>query len=333
MRPVANQNLVPQSSLESRPFDRQRFSGIAFAVFCSLVCIVAAQLGCGSANRDTNSGSGPIRAVCTTGMVADMVRRIGGERVAVDQIMGEGIDPHLFKATPEVIHRLSDADVVFYSGLHLEGRMTEVFERMADRKPTVELAAVLAHGKLIDVGGGAHDPHIWFDVGLWSGTAEAVRKFLVEFDPPHAAEYESRAAAYVKELISLDGECRARLASVPKELRVLITAHDAFHYFGRAYDVEVQAVQGVSTESEAGVQEINRLVEFISTRKIKAVFVEASVSEKNIQALVEGCKARGHDIRIGGELFSDSMGAAGTKEGTYEGMVRHNVETIVRALQ
>lgn len=262
-----------------------------------------------------------------------MVRRIGGDRVTVDQLMGEGIDPHLFKATPDVIHRLSGADVVFYSGLHLEGRMTEVFEHMAQRKPTVELAAVLPHEKLIDVGGDAHDPHIWFDVSLWSGTAEAVRKFLVKFDPPHAAEYESRAAAYLKELTTLDGECRTRLAAVPKEQRVLVTAHDAFHYFGRAYDVEVQAVQGVSTETEAGVQEINRLVDFLSTRKIKAVFVEASVSEKNIQALVEGCKARGHEVRIGGELFSDSMGAPNTKEGTYEGMVRHNVEIIVRALQ
>lgn len=281
----------------------------------------------------TYSGKGPIRAVCTTGMVADMVRRIGGDRVAVDQIMGEGIDPHLFKATPDVIHRLSSSDVVFYSGLHLEGRMTEVFERMAERKPTVELAAVLSRDNLIEVGGDSYDPHIWFDVGLWSGTAEAVRKFLITFDPPHASEYESRADAYVKELLALDGECRTRLATVPKQQRVLVTAHDAFHYFGRAYEVEVQAVQGVSTESEAGVQEINGLVEFLSTRKIKAVFVEASVSEKNIQALVEGCKARGHDVRIGGELYSDSMGAPGSPAETYEGMVRHNVETIVRALQ
>lgn len=311
-------------------------------VVLAAVCVCFGLIGCGDSSdgpahgqraESSYAGAGPIRAVCTTGMVADMVRRIGGDRVAVDQIMGEGIDPHLFKATPDVIHRLSNADVVFYSGLHLEGRMTEVFEHMSDRKPTVELAAVLPHDKLIDVGGGAHDPHIWFDVGLWSGTAESVRKFLVAFDATHAAEYETRAAAYVKELAALDAECRSRLAAIPKEQRVLVTAHDAFHYFGRAYDVEVRAVQGVSTESEAGVQEINGLVEFLSTRKIKAVFVEASVSEKNIQALVEGCKSRGHDVRIGGELFSDSMGARGTQEGTYEGMVRHNVETIVRALQ
>lgn len=299
-------------------------------------------IGCGAPNTASSSGgstgprysgSGPIRAVCTTGMVADMVRHVGGDRVAVDQLMGEGIDPHLFKATPDVIRRLSEADVVFYSGLHLEGRMTEVFERMAERKPTVELAAVLPHDKLISAGGDAHDPHIWFDVGLWSGTAEAVRKFLVEFDPPHAAEYDARAAAYVKELAELDAACRTKLATIPTAQRVLVTAHDAFHYFGRAYGVEVQAVQGVSTESEAGVQEINRLVDFLSSRKIKAVFVEASVSERNIKALIEGCTSRGHAVTIGGELYSDSMGPVGTEAGTYVGMVRHNVDLIVRALQ
>jgi manganese/zinc/iron transport system substrate-binding protein len=283
--------------------------------------------------RAVHAGSGPIRAVCTTGMVADVVRQIGGDRVAVDQIMGEGIDPHLFKATPDVIRRLSEADVVFYSGLHLEGRMVEIFERMADRKPTVAVTSTIPVERLLDVGGGSHDPHVWFDVALWSRTTEAVQNFLVEFDPAHRAEYETRAADYRKQLAALDDEVRNKLQTIPKATRVLVTAHDAFHYFGRAYDVEVRAIQGISTDTEAGVKEINQLVSFIVANKIKAVFVEASVSERNIAALAEGCRAQGHDVRIGGQLYSDSMGAAGTEAGTYVGMVRHNVQLIVDALK
>jgi manganese/zinc/iron transport system substrate-binding protein len=297
-----------------------------------LALSAAVFVGCTPSSEGLTSGSGPLRAVCTTGMVADMVTRIGGDRVTVDQLMGEGVDPHLFKATPDVIQRLTKADVVFYSGLHLEGRMTEVFEEMTDRAPTVALATEIPADRLIDVGG-AHDPHVWFDVALWSRTAEAVRKFFAKVDPAHAEEYERRAKEYQQELAALDAECRRRLSAIPESARVLVTAHDAFHYFGRTYGVEVKAIQGVSTETEAGVKEINDLVSFIVERKIKAVFVESSVSERNIAALVEGCKAKGHDVRIGGELFSDSMGKPGTEEGTYPGMVRHNVELIVNALQ
>jgi len=279
------------------------------------------------------AGKHPIKAVCTTGMVADMVRQIGGEHLAVDQIMGEGIDPHLFKATPDVIARIHHADVVFFSGLHLEGRLNELFVDRIDGKPTVPLTSSIPEARLIGDGGGGHDPHVWFDVALWSETAEAVRKFLVAFDPPHAADYEARAKAYRAELASLDTYCREQIAATPPTARALVTAHDAFHYFGRAYGIEVKAIQGVSTETEAGVREINQLNEFIVQRKIKAVFIETSVNPGGIEALVEGCKQRGHEVRIGGELYSDSMGKAGTPEGTYPGMVRHNVDTIVKALR
>jgi manganese/zinc/iron transport system substrate-binding protein len=320
------------------PADRIRSHGPAVSL---AIIALAAIFGCNHSNDAKGTagpitpfaGKHPIKAVCTTGMVADMVRRIGGEHVAVDQIMGEGIDPHLFKATPDVIARIHHADAVFYSGLHLEGRMVELFEDRTDGKPTLALTSVLPESRLIGAGEGAHDPHVWFDVALWSETAEAVRKFLSEFDPPHAAEYESRAKAYRAELATLDAYCREQLATIPPSARALVTAHDAFHYFGRAYGIEVKAIQGVSTETEAGVREINQLNDFIVERKIKAVFVETSVSERNIAALVEGCKERGHEVRIGGELFSDSMGAAGTPEGTYPGMVRHNVDTIVKALR
>jgi len=327
-------------------FDRSERGQFSTPVIAAYFLIVGASLlagcdlstgrsGADSANAAIQpyAGPGPIRAVCTTGMVADMVRRIGGDRVAVDQLMGEGIDPHLFKATPDVIRSLSQADVVFYSGLHLEGRMTEVFEQMTARTPTVALASTIPADKLIGTGGDAHDPHVWFDVALWSETSKAVRNFLVEFDAPYAAEYDRRAAEYQAELTALDVECRLKLQGIPKALRVLVTAHDAFHYFGRAYDVDVRAIQGVSTETEAGVREINELVSFIAERKLKAVFIEASVSERNITALLEGCKARGHEVRIGGELFSDSMGKPGTATGTYPGMVRHNVDVIVKAMQ
>lgn len=304
------------------------------------VCLFlgAATGGCGPAASDDAPprkfvGLSPLHAVCTTGMVADMVGRIGGRWVQVDRIMGEGIDPHLFKATPDVIARLHSADVVFYSGLHLEGRMTEVLEGLARRKPAIALTSTIPPDKLIQVGDGAHDPHVWFDVALWSETSEAVRRFLVEFDPPHRADYEAQAAAYRAELAALDAECRRRLQALPEAHRVLVTAHDAFHYFGRAYGVEVRAVQGVSTETEAGVREINDLVAFIAQRRIKAVFIEKSVNERNIRALVEGCRGRGHEVRIGGELYSDSMGPPKTPEGTYVGMVRANVDAVVRALQ
>lgn len=307
---------------------------VGLVVGCDKTAAPADGHGDGTATRAARyQGTGPIRAVCTTGMVADLVRHVGGDRVVVDQIMGAGVDPHLFKATPDIVRRLSGADAVFYSGLHLEGRMTELFERMADRKPTVAVTSTVPQERLLAFGNDAHDPHVWFDVALWSTTIDAVRNFLVEFDPPHRAEYEARAVAYRDELLSLDRACREKLQAIPSAARVLVTAHDAFHYFGRAYDVEVRAIQGVSTETEAGVKEINDLVAFIAMRKIKAVFVEASVSERNVAALVEGCRAAGHDVRIGGELFSDSMGEPGSEAGKYVGMVRHNVDLIFQSLR
>lgn len=285
------------------------------------------------AARSAYQGAGPIKAVCTTGMVADIVRKVGGKWVAVEQMMGEGIDPHLFKATPGVISSLTTADAIFYSGLHLEGRMTDVFENMAKRRPVVAITSSIPADKLISLGSDTFDPHVWFDVGLWSNTIESVRKFLGEFDSAHRADYDASAAAYFAELKTLDDECRKSLAVIPKEHRVLITAHDAFHYFGRAYDVEVKAIQGVSTDTEAGLREINALVDFIVSHKIKAVFIETSVSDRNVQNLVEGCRSKNHEVRIGGELFSDSMGKQDTPEGTYPGMVRHNVGVITGALK
>lgn len=266
-------------------------------------------------------------------MVADLVEHVGGEHVAVTALMGEGVDPHLYKASTGDVSRLSHAEIIFYSGLHLEGRMGEVFERLTQKKPVYAVTDELDRDRLLRVGERQFDPHVWFDVGLWSDTLAVVERALAEVDPEHADDYRRNARMYRDELGKLDGWCREQMESIDESRRVLVTAHDAFHYFGRAYDIEVRAIQGISTQSEAAVSTINDLVGLISEKKIKAVFVESSVSERNVQALVEGCHARGHAVEIGGQLFSDAMGRPGTPEGTYAGMVRHNVETITRALK
>ena len=279
------------------------------------------------------SGDYPIQAVATTGMVADLVEHVGGEHVSVTQLMGEGIDPHLYKASPGDVAQLNRADMVFYSGLHLEGKMGDVLARMGRKKPAVAVAEGIDKGRLLEVAEDLYDPHVWFDVALWSETLAAVETALAGFDPAHAADYRRQAEAYRAELAELDEECKRRIAEIPADHRVLVTAHDAFHYFGRAYGVEVKAIQGISTQAEAGIKKINELVDFIAARGIKAVFVETSVNERNIEALVEGCRAQGHAVKVGGQLFSDAMGKPGTPEGTYVGMVRHNVEAIVKALE
>jgi len=279
------------------------------------------------------SGEYPISATATTGMVADLVARVGGKHVAVTQLMGAGIDPHLYKASTGDMAKLNRAAAIFYSGLHLEGKMGDTLARLAPKKPTVAVAESISPKRLLAVAADRFDPHVWFDVVLWSEALTVVETTLAEFDPVHADDYQAAAANYRHELTQLDQHCRSELATIPSERRVLVTAHDAFHYFGRAYDLEVKAIQGVSTQSEAGLKEINELVAFIASRGIKAVFVESSVSERNVLALVEGCRARGHQVIVGGELFSDAMGKPGTPEGTYVGMVRHNVDLIVKALK
>lgn len=307
----------------------------------SLAAALLLALGLSACDRKPASaptGSAPpLRVVCTTGMIADAARAIGGDHAQVVALMGEGVDPHLYKPTPGDIRELSDAQVIFYNGLLLEGRMVDVLVKMAapPKRFTVAVTEHIDHGRLRepeDFGGHA-DPHVWFDVSLWARAAERIRDAYIEADPAHRDAYTANAASYLDQLAELHAWCHAQIATIPKDRRVLITAHDAFGYFGAAYDIEVLAIQGVSTDSEASVKQINQLVDTIVSRKINAVFIESSVSPKTIEALVEGCRGRGHTVKIGGELFSDAMGAAGTPEGTYVGMVRHNVQTIVSALK
>ncbi len=276
----------------------------------------------------------PIRVVATTGMVADAVAHVGGERVEVEALMGPGIDPHLYKASEGDLRRLEHADVIFYSGLHLEAKMADVLERIGAQRHTRAVAEAIPERDLLSPAQfkGQHDPHVWFDVRLWMHAVEEARDTLVELDPRSAALYRANAAAYLGELEELDEYVREQAARVPAERRVLITAHDAFGYFGKAYGFDVRGLQGISTASEAGAGDVHGLAEFIAERRIPALFVESSVSPRTINAVREAVRSRGFDVDVGGSLFSDAMGDEGTPEGSYVGMVRHNVDTIVAGL-
>lgn len=275
-----------------------------------------------------------IRIVTTVGMVTDVVEQVGGERVDVVGLMGPGIDPHLYKASEGDVIKLAAADLVFYSGLHLEAKVAEVFERMGDRVHTVAVTDYIDRSLLESPPEfeGSYDPHVWFDVKLWSKTVEKIRDTLAEVDPGSAGLYRDNAARYLGELEELHQYVRAQAERIPPEKRVLITAHDAFNYFGRAYGFEVRGLQGISTATEAGTADVQSLARFIAEREIPAIFVESSVPLRNIEAVQAAVRARGWDVKVGGELFSDAMGTPGTPEGTYVGMVRHNIDTIVGAL-
>lgn len=304
----------------------------------ALTAAVLALAGCGkqTAGRvDPNLGNREIRVVTTTGMVTDVVEHVGSDRVDVEGLMGPGVDPHLYKATEGDVIRLADADVVFYNGLHLEAKLSEVFERMGGRVRTVAVTDAMPRERLIASAafGASYDPHVWFDVGLWMDSVREVRDALTALDPSHAASYRTNAARYLADLADLDRYVRRRAGEVPRERRVIITAHDAFNYFGRAYGFEVRGLQGISTVTEAGTGDIQDLADFIVERRIPSIFVESSVSPRTIQAVEEAVRARGWDVGIGGSLFSDAMGDPGSPEGTYVGMVRHNVDTIVNGLK
>lgn len=294
--------------------------------------ILLALTSCGS---EKESDSQKLNVVTTTGMIADVVKNVGGDSLQVTALMGPGVDPHLYKATQGDLGRLQQADIIFYNGLHLEGKMGEVFEKLERIKNVVPVSQSIDSTYLLDspIYQGTYDPHIWFDVSLWLQTIDVVTEELIKQSPEHEKYFLKNADRYRLELEALHEWCVTEIEKIPAEKRILITAHDAFSYFGRAYGIEVRGLQGISTLSEFGLKDRVDLINFIVDRKIKAVFVETSVSQKNINAIVEGCKQKGHDVVIGGSLFSDAMGATGTPEGTYQGMVRANVKTIVESLR
>jgi manganese/zinc/iron transport system substrate-binding protein len=295
-----------------------------------LFCVGVALVGCG----ESHEASGPRQVVCTVAMVADVVKEVAGDKAAVTSLMGTGVDPHSYRPDRDDIVRLQRADVVFYSGLLLEGKMTDALASLGEGKPVFAVTDAIPRERLLspEDGHGTYDPHVWMDASLWALTAKKIASDLAAVDPPNAAYYAANAEAYAAKCQQLYEYGQKSLATVPAGQRLLVTSHDAFNYFGRAYGIEVTGVQGISTESEANVKSINALVDLIVARKVKAVFVESSVSQKNVQAIIEGARARGHAVAVGGELFSDAMGAANTYEGTYLGMIDHNVTLVTRAL-
>ncbi|MFB2121001.1 metal ABC transporter solute-binding protein, Zn/Mn family [Parapedobacter sp. 2B3] len=297
--------------------------------FCSVISLLICCLSCQQPVRE-RTGSGKPYILATTGMVADMVQHIAGDSAIVEALMRPGVDPHLYKASQGDLRKILDADYLFYNGLHLEGKLASILEKQARVKPVLAVGDGL--NGLIKINETTYDPHIWFDVSLWkAATANAVQQ-LVALDSTNAVYYQENARRYMEALDSLDTWVQTRINTIPPAKRVLITAHDAFSYFGRAYGLEVRGLQGISTMSEFGLRDVSQLVDYIVARGIPAVFVESSVSDRSLKAALTGVRQRGGTVRIGGNLFSDAMGTEGTVEGTYIGMVKYNVNTIVDAL-
>ena len=313
---------------------------VQMLMIAGLLAAAIASAGCDRSGGGSASGDGKIRVVATTTMIGDLVSRIGRDRITLKVIMGAGVDPHTFKPSPSDFAELAGARLIFYNGLHLEGKMVETFENKLKDKSIAVTRGLSEKEDLLpwqEGEGGAHDPHVWFNVQHWMKAAGAVRDGLIQFDPAGESAYKQRAEEVIASLQALDVEVKQKIASIPKERRVLITSHDAYSYFGKAYDIDVRGLQGISTETEAGIQAINGAVDFILSHKIPALFVESSVSPKTIERVRDDCRAKGFDVKIGGELFSDAMGHPGQHEGyaveTYEGMVRYNIDTIVAALK
>ena len=280
--------------------------------------------------------NGKLKVVTTTTMIPDLVKNIGGDHIVVNGLMGAGVDPHLYKASEGDVTKLYNADIIFYNGLHLEGKLVEVFEKMEQQDKTqIGLAEYLDPSGLIgsDYFASNYDPHVWFNIQYFRQFAEKIAEILAEKDPENAESYRENLKTYNEKLTALEAEIREVIETLPAEQRILVTAHDAFNYFGQAYNFEVVGLQGLSTATEAGVQDVQRLSEFIMTNKVKAIFVESSVPRRTIEALQQAVKSKGFEVEIGGSLYSDALGNPGTEEGTYLGMFRYNVNTIVNALK
>ncbi|MEM6365784.1 MAG: zinc ABC transporter substrate-binding protein [Planctomycetota bacterium] len=279
------------------------------------------------------TSNGQINVVATTVMVGDLVSAIGGNHVNVTVLLGPGVDPHLHKTTRDDVARIMSADAVFYSGLHLEGKMTDAFDQVGKQKPVVAVAETLEPSKLLgDEATDSADPHVWFDARLWMQTIDTVAETLAQLRPEAKPEFEQLGRRYANELLTIAEYGNNVLSTIPQSQRLLITSHDAFGYLGRTYDIEVLGVQGISTDSEAGLKRVNELVDLIVERQVPAVFIESSVSEKGVRALIDGAHSRGHNVVIGGELFSDAAGQSDTYEGTHIGMLDHNFTVIANAL-
>jgi manganese/zinc/iron transport system substrate-binding protein len=303
---------------------------------CLALPLALAACGAGGGAGETGGRrEGPLRVVTTTGIIADTAARIAGEHARIEALMGPGVDPHLYKASESDVRRLAEADLVLYNGLHLEGKMGDILTKMARSRPVIAVTEEIPQELLREPPefAGQYDPHVWFDVSMWARTLDPIARELSALAPEHAGELQANAAAYKRELEALDAWVKQRIAALPERQRVLVTAHDAFGYFGRRYGVEVVGLQGISTLAEAGTNDVDRVVGIVVDRGVKAIFVEASVPRRSIEAVQAAVRSRGGQVEIGGQLYSDSLGAAGSPAGTYAGMVRANVDTLVNALR
>ncbi len=305
---------------------------LAILCFTALSLLLLPLAGCGQAGSATTDGRYTVTA--TTGMIGDAARAVAGEHANVQDLMGSGIDPHVYTPRRSDVAKLNNSDIVLYNGLHLEGRMADLLGRLSARVPTHPVAEIVwqEHLSEADRAEMGEDPHLWMDPMLWAEVGTVIAGILSEFDPDNAEDYQANARTWRTELEELDAYARQVLDTIPEDRRHLITAHDAFGYMSRSYGIDVHGIQGISSSSEAGLQDLNRLVDFIVEREIPAVFIESTIPDRNVRALIEGARSRGHEVVIGGELYSDAMGPSGTYEGTYIGMIDHNVSTIAAAL-
>jgi manganese/zinc/iron transport system substrate-binding protein len=297
--------------------------------------LVALLTACGSestTSSERNTNGDTLKVVTTTGQITDIVQQVGGDKISVTGLMGPGVDPHLYQASEGNVESLVEADLVFYNGLFLEAQMENIFEQMGDK--AVAVSKNVDRSRLLDWAAyeNAYDPHIWFDVTIWMDAVKTIENTLAERDPTNAQYYQDNATKYLAELEELHQYVQSQAQKLPEDQRILITAHDAFEYFSRAYGFEVKGLQGISTASEAGTADIQDLADFIVERQIKAIFIESSVPRRNVEAVQAAVQAKGFEVEIGGELFSDSIGSPGTPEGSYIGAVRHTVDTIVGVL-
>lgn len=276
-----------------------------------------------------------LQVLTTTNILADLVSEIGGEHIELENLMGPGVDPHLYKASEGDVLKIYNADIIFYSGLHLEGKLTDVFKKLQHKRKMISLGDLLPKENLITSSnfGGNYDPHVWFDVQYIKHFCDFITEELSIADPENSESFEINNKNYQKRLDRLQNELDELVQLLPREKRILVTAHDAFGYFGKAFDFTVVGLQGISTATEAGVKDVRVLTNYIVENDVKAIFIENSVPRRMIEALLAAVKARGKQISIGGELYSDTLGTAGTPEGTYIGMYKHNVTSIINALK
>ncbi|MFD1886589.1 metal ABC transporter solute-binding protein, Zn/Mn family [Paenibacillus wenxiniae] len=307
----------------------------SYAVISSILLIVLILSGCSGERAAGESSDERLYITATTGMIADAAQQIGGSNVQVIGLMGPGVDPHMYKASQGDIRKLDDADLVLYNGLHLEGSMTKILDKMSRSRHVVAVTERIDPVWLrqSDEYANEHDPHIWFDVSLWSQAVERIRDAIIEADPQHEATYRSNADAYIGQLQQLHREVQEQIDTIPQQSRVLITAHDAFGYYGDAYGLEVRGLQGLSTASEYGSRDVAELRNMLVERQIKAVFAESSIPARAMEAVIAGAAGQGHMVKLGGELYSDALGAPDGEAGNYIDMVRHNTHTIVEALR